>query len=381
MAISIKQQALTFDNKRPKEDDHSNHRKWNQLFDISSPRIKSTDLLFFTTQLSLMLEIETPLNLSLRALRDQTASKSFRQVITNMLQDVEEGHQLSYAMKKHPKIFSDAYTSMVAAGESGGFLKNILDRIAEILEKRQALRTQLRSALTYPVVLCVVSVLVIIFIMVSVLPKFSAFFMSKIEVLPATTRFLMKTSALLQSHWWLFILSGLGFAAGLFLFMQSRRGQHTRDWILINLPLVAGLTNKIYVSQFLRILGHLMESQVPLLEALEVTRGIVSNRYFKQLVDRIKAHVKGGGKFSQPFAAYPYAPESVKQMISTGEETGNLSRVMLRLAEFFDTEVEKGLKNLSSMIEPIALIVMGVVIGLIVSSVILPLFRLAHVMQ
>ena len=381
MAISIKHQTLTLDNKRLKEVDHSNVRIWSEFFDISAPRVKSTELLFFTTQLALMLEIETPLNLSLKALRDQTGSKGFKQVITNMPQDVEEGRQLSYAMKKHPKIFSDVYTSMVAAGESGGFLKNILDRIAEILEKRQALGTQLRSALTYPVVLCVVSVLVIIFIMVSVLPKFSAFFMSKIEILPATTRFLMKTSALLQSHWWLFILSGLGFAAGLVLFMKSSRGRHTRDWILVNLPLVAGVTNKIYVSQFLRILGHLMESQVPLLEALEVTRGIVSNRYFKQLVDRIKAHVRGGGKFSQPFADYPYAPESVKQMISTGEETGNLSKVMLRLAEFFDTEVEKGLKNLSSMIEPMALIVMGVVIGLIVSSVILPLFRLAHVMQ
>ncbi len=381
MAISIKQQSLILNTNKPNEDDHSNVRIWSQLFELSAPRVKSTDLLFFTTQLALMLEIETPLNLSLRALRDQTASKSFKQVISTMLKDVEEGRQLSYAMKKHPKIFSDVYTSMVTAGESGGFLKSILDRIAEILEKRQALMTQLRSALTYPLVLCVVSFLVIIFIMVSVLPKFSAFFMRKIEILPATTRFLMKTSALLQSHWWLFILSGLGLASGLFLFMRSRRGRHTRDWILINFPLISGLTNKIYVSQFLRILGHLMESRVPLLEALGVTRGIVNNRYFKQLVDRIKAHVQGGGKFSQPFASYPYAPESVKQMISTGEEAGNLSRVMLRLAEFFDTEVEKGLKNLSSMIEPMALIVMGVVIGLIVSSVVLPLFRLAHVMQ
>ena len=200
MAISLKHQSLILDNKRPKEDNTSNVGILNKLFDISAPRIKSTDLLFFTTQLALMLEIETPLNLSLRALRDQTISKGFKQVISSLLQDVEEGRQLSYAMKKHPKIFSDVYTSMVAAGESGGFLKSILDRIAEILEKRQALRTQLRSALTYPVVLCVVSVLVIIFIMVSVLPKFTAFFKSKIEILPVTTRFLMKTSALLQSY-------------------------------------------------------------------------------------------------------------------------------------------------------------------------------------
>ena len=153
------------------------------------------------------------------------------------------------------------------------------------------------------------------------------------------------------------------------------------DWLSINFPVVADLSNKIYISQFLRILGHLMESHVPLLEALEVTLGTVKNHYFRQLIHRVMAHVREGGKFAQPFADYSYVPETVKQMIRTGEEAGNLSKVMLRLAEHYDKEVEKGLKILSSMIEPIALIVMGAVIGLIVSSVILPLFRLAHVMH
>ena len=235
--------------------------------------------------------------------------------------------------------------------------------------------------LTYPLVLCVVSILVIIFIMVSVLPKFNAFFMSKMEILPATTKFLMKTSSILQSYWWLFIIACVGLAICLILFKKSKKGQDITDWISINFPIVADLSNKIYISRFLSTLGHLMESRVPLLEALEVTLGTVNNHYFRQLIRRVMAHVKEGGKFSHPFASYPYVPESVKQMVSTGEEAGNLSKVMLRLAEFYDTEVEKGLKILSSMIEPIALIVMGAVIGLIVSSVILPLFRLAHVMH
>jgi type II secretory pathway component PulF len=381
VAISLNHQSLFVEDKKPKEEVFSTFKGLTQFFTQSIRPVKSSELLFFTTQLALMLEIETPLNLSLKALRDQTGNRVFKEVLTGMLQDIEEGRQLSQAMKKHPKVFGSVYISMVAAGESGGFLKNILDRIAEILENRQSLMTQLRSALTYPVILCVVSILVIVFIMVAVLPKFTVFFMRKIELLPMTTRILMKTSAFLQSYWWLLILSGLVLITGLVLFLRSRRGQNAIDWLLVNLPLIGGLANKIYISQFLRILGHLMESQVPLIEALDVTRGIVRNRYFRRLIDRIKIHVREGGKFSQPFADYPHAPESVKQMISTGEEAGNLSKVMLRLADFFDTEVEKDLKNLSAMIEPMALIVMGVVIGLIVSSVILPLFKLAHVMR
>ena len=290
-----------------------------------------------------------------------------------MLRDTEEGGQLSQAMKRHPKVFDSVYTSMVAAGESGGFLKDILDRIVEILEKRQALITQLKSSLTYPLVLGVVSVIVIIFIMVGVLPKFNSFFMSKIEVLPWTTKTLMVLSDVLKTYWWIMIVSVIGIITGFILFIGSKKGRGIIDWLLINIPLIADLANRIYIAQFLRILGNLMQSKVPLLEALDVTQGTVTNKYFKQLVSDIK--------FSQPFSIYPYVPESVKQMIFTGEESGRLPKVMLRLAEFFDTEVEKNLKILASLIEPLALIIMGAVIGLIVSSVILPLFRLAHVMH
>jgi len=142
-------------------------------------------------------------------------------------------------------------------------------------------------------------------------------------------------------------------------------------------PLISNLSNKIYTCQLLRTLGNLMESQVPLLESLGVTRATIKNRYFRHFIDRIIEHVREGGKFSQPFATYPYTLESVKQMVATGEEAGNLPRVMLRLAEFYDVEADRELKNFASMMEPIALIVMGGVVGMIVSSVILPLFKIA----
>jgi len=347
---------------------------------LSKP-VKSSELLFFTSQLSLMLEIETPLNLALKSISKQTENEYFKKVLNGVIKEIEEGRQLSESMKHHPEVFPPVFTSMVKSGESGGFLKEILDRIVEMQEKRQALVTALRSALTYPAVLCVVSTLVIIFIIVGVLPKFTSFFLGKEDVLPATTRILMSLSVILKNYWWALILVFITLSVSALLFKESRKGKIIIDWTLINFPVISKLSNKIYTCAMLRTLGNLMDSHVPLLEALEVTRGTVDNFYFRNLIDSIASHVRGGGKFSQPFFDYPYALDSVKQMISTGEEAGNLPKVMLRLTAFYDDEVERELKMFSSMIEPIALIVMGVVIGLIVSAVILPLFRLAHVMN
>ena len=339
--------------------------------------IKTTEVLFFSSQLSLMLDIGTPLNVALTSIKEQTENPAFKDVIQDMIQAVVEGRQLSDAMKEHPKVFDGVYVSMVTAGEAGGFLKKIFDRIVELQEKRQVLKTQLQTALTYPAVLCVVATLVIIFILVYVLPKFIVVFEGKESILPITTRFMIAMSASLREYWWLYIISSIGAAIFLRFFKKSTPGQILIDRFCVSGPLVSKLFNKIYTCQLLRTLGNLMDSQVPLLESLGVTRTTVNNRYFRHFIDRIVEHVHGGGKFSQPFATYPYILESVKQMVATGEESGNLPKVMLRLAEFYDAEVDTELKNFASMLEPLALIVMGGVVGLIVSSVILPLFRIA----
>lgn len=381
MAISIKHQAQPVGRKKDESVLHTVSGLWKSSLQGFTRPIKPSELLFFTSQLSLMLEIETPLNVALKAIRDQTDNEVLKGVIEAVIGDIEDGRQLSDAMKKHPRVFSSVFTSMIRAGESGGFLKEILDRIVDIQEKNQALVTRLRSALTYPAVLCIVAMLVIVFIMLGVLPKFTAFFAGKEEVLPGITRFFMVVSVSLQSYWWAYAGSGIGLLLGLALYRESPQGRNAKDWLIINFPLVARLSNKIYTCQLFRTLGHLMESHVPLIESLEVTRGAINNLYFRHLIDKIIIHVQEGGKFAQPFAGYPYLLESVKQMVATGEEAGNLSKVMLRLTDFYDAEVDQELKIFASMIEPVALIIMGVVIGLIVSSVILPLFKLAHVVH
>ena len=351
---------------------------WSNIIHNIGRPVKPSELIFFTSHLSLMLEIDTPLNQALKAIESQTKNTVFKKVIYSMLQDIEEGKQLSDAMKRHPRVFNSMFTSMVKAGESGGFLNDVLEKISEMQEKRQALITQISSALTYPAFLCVLGFVVVIFIMVSVLPKFAALFAGKESVLPFTTLFLMKGSAFLQSYWWLCLISFIGLIIGLRFFKESKYGQALIDRFIVSSPLVSRVSNKIYTNELLRILGNLIESKVPLLDALEVTVARSAIDISEILSNKIIIHVEQGGKFSQPFATYPYISNSVKQMVSTGEETGNLSKAMLRLNRFYDVEIEQDLKKFATLIEPVALVIMGAVIGLIVSSVILPMFKLAH---
>ncbi|MCG6917439.1 MAG: type II secretion system F family protein [Deltaproteobacteria bacterium] len=345
---------------------------------FSRSKVKSKEVIFFTSQLALMLEVGTPLINGLAALEKQTKNPAFKDVIRALHRDIEEGQQLSDALRRHPRVFNHVYTSMIKAGETGGFLKEILERLAEMQEKRLALIAQLRSTLTYPAILCLVGFLVVIFVLVGVLPKFSTFFAGKEQILPVSTRFLMLLSSSLRGYWWAYIVTTLGLAIGIKLWKESELGQTAIDRVCVSGPILARLYNKIYTCQLLRTLGHLMDSQVPLLEALEVTRSTIKNRYFRNFIDKISDHVEKGGRFAQPFTTYPYVLDSVKQMVATGEEVGNLPRVMLRLAEYYDIEVDRELKNIASLIEPLALILLGGVVGLIVGSVILPLFRLAH---
>lgn len=340
--------------------------------------VKANELIFFSSQLSLMLEIGTSVTNALQAIAEQTSNPAFKKIVHEILLNVEEGRQLSEALRRHPRAFNNTYVSMVRAGETGGFLKKVLDGIVEMQEKRQNLITQLRSTLTYPAVLGILSIAVVIFVLVGILPKFTTLFEGKESLLPFTTLFLMAASASLKTYWWIYIISFAGLLMGIKIWTATNQGKRVIDWFLINAPIIAGLTNKIYTTQLLRTLGHLMESQVPLLQALEVTQTTFENQFYKEFIDDLREHVEQGGRFAQPFATSPYILESVKQMVATGEEVGNLPKVMLRLAEFYDTETDRDLKVFASMIEPIALVMLGGVVGLIVASVILPIFKIAN---
>jgi type IV pilus assembly protein PilC len=344
-------------------------------------QVNPKEVMFFTSQLSLMLEIDTPLTVALKAVASEIRNPMFKATILEMQTKIEEGHQLSDAMSQHPRIFSQQTVSMIKAGEMGGFLKKILDRVVEMQEKRQVVMTQLRSALTYPAVLMLFGLLVMVFVLVGVLPKFTAFFEGKEHLLPATTRFLMMTSFSLRHYWWVYIAGITGLVFFGIIFTQSQRGKRIIDKIFISGPVISGMANKIYTCEMLRTLGYLMDSHVPLLDALEVTRPTVWNQYYQQFVDRIRVNIDQGGRFSQPFASYPYIPETVKQMVAIGEEAGRLPDVLMRLVRYYDMEIEQALKKFASLIEPVALIVMGGLVGVIVSAIILPLFKISQALH
>ena len=381
MAISVDHKSSSLSTKTFQEKPQSVFKRQLKMPGLFSKPIKTGEVIFFTSQLSLMLEIGTPLKNALQAIRNQTQNTDFREVIGTVLHDIEEGRQLSDALRRHPRVFDSTFISLVKAGEAGGFLAETLNRTVEMQEKRQALLAQIKSALAYPMVLCILGFFVIVFVLVGVLPKFTVFFEGKEHILPLTTRFLMAMSASLQQYWWAYLIGCIGACLGLKFFKDSEQGQTLIDWSFIKIPLLSGLSNKINTCNMLRTLGHLMESQVPILQALEVTRGTIDNRYFRRFIQQIQDHVRQGGKFAQLFSNYPFILDSVKQMVATGEEVGNLAQVMLRLAKFYDAEVDRQLKTIASMIEPLALIVMGAVVGVIVSSVILPIFKLSQVLQ
>ncbi len=328
-----------------------------------------------------MIEIGTSLTGGLQALADQSRNPAFKEILLAMLKDLQEGRQLSDAMMRYPHVFNRVYVSLVKAGEAGGFLKISLDSIVVMIERRQALMTQLRATLTYPLVLCVMAVAVVIFVLVGILPKFMVLFEGKERLLPPTTRLLMVLSASLRGYWWAYLT---GAAALIFLgaaFFRSPPGQALKDRFLVSTPLVAPTFNKILTCQLLRTLGNLMESHVPLIEALDITQATFANRHFGAFVAQIREHVHGGGSLSRIFARNPYVMETVKQMVTTGEEVGKLPQVMLRLTEFYDTEIQNDLRIISSLVEPAALIIIGAVVGLLVSSVVLPIFRIASTAQ
>jgi len=341
-------------------------------------RVSGKDLIYFTSQLSLMLEVGTALTDAVSALERQTANPALRAILREMEKDMEGGQSLSASLGRHPTVFDGVFVSMVRAGETGGYLKDALERVVEMREKREALIAQVRTALAYPIILAVVSAFVVVFVLTGVLPKFMPLFAGKESILPASTRMLMAMSQSIRGYWWAWIL-GLGaLAAGGTAALRSPPGHWLRDKLALTLPVVGPLTNKVLTGQLLRTLGHLLESHVALLDALQVTRMTLQNRFYRRLVERVDEVVQGGGRLAHAFRDFTYMPPAVRQMIATGEESGNLFPVMLRLARHYDQEIEQELKRVAALIEPLALIILGAIVGVIVASVILPLFKMAH---
>jgi len=345
-------------------------------YKLGSRPLGVRDRMLFTERLALLLETGVPLHTALQSLHEQSEQPAQRAMITAMSDDILAGERFSSALGKHD-LFPSAYVNLVAASEAGGFLPEVLDQLVDMDEKEERLKRTLVSALSYPIILMVFSFAVVLFILIFVFPKFAVMFESIRDKLPWTTRILMGVSNVLTQHG---ALVGAGAAALCGLgWMLSKRPEIrlALDRATLRLPLVREVFAKIYLTRLLRVMGISLERGVTILATLEACRAVVSNHDVQQFILGLEADVTEGKGISAGFQHSPFIPPAVRQMVATGEATGTLGRVMGRIADAYDRDLTKQLAQLSKLAEPVMLIVMGVVVGTIVSSLILPIFKLS----
>ena len=341
-------------------------------------KVSEKELIFFTAQLALLMETGSSLTETLAALESQIRNRVLQGAVHDLSSDVQSGKMLSTALAKHPRIFSNVYISMVRAGEMGGFLVEMLQRLVQILKLKHGLATKVKSAMAYPAVLSIMSVGVVIFMMTFVLPRFASLFEGKEAILPLTTRLLIALAGFMVGYWPL-ILGGLvGLLVGAVYLGRSEAGRLFLQRLILRLPLIGPVCKLIYGARLLRTLGVMLESGIPLLDGVDVTRGTVGNVEFADFLSTVSENVKEGKNLSEPFSRSNLFAPAVKQMVHTAEMTGNSGIVMVKLADHYDEEVEVQLKTLTSLLEPAIVVVMGSVVAFIAMSLFLPLFKISR---
>ena len=346
---------------------------------LGREKVKHKDLALFTRQFSVMLDAGLPLVQCLEILGQQQDNKFFQKVIFQTRADVEAGMTLADAMAKHPRVFEPLYTNMVAAGETGGILDVILQRLSTYLEKMVKLKSDVKSALIYPIAVIVISIIVISIIMIVVIPAFKNIFEGLLgpgERLPWLTELVVTISQFMASYWWLIALVvGLAvFAAK--TWYKTEKGQYFIDSLILKLPILGPIMRKIAVARFSRTLSTLLSSGVPILESLEITSRTAGNVVVSEAINKVRTGIEQGQTFVEPLKASGVFPIMVSQMIGVGEQTGALDAMLSKIADFYEQEVDAAIANLLSLMEPAMILFLGVTIGTIVIAMYLPLFTL-----
>ncbi len=345
---------------------------------LNRPKLRSSDRMFFTEQLALLLETGSSLHASLRALKNESQNPALTSIIDALLTDISEGRSFSDALSRHQGFFPPSYVSLVAAGEHGGFLHEILAQLLRLEEKQAQTRSMLVSAFSYPAFLIVFSIAVVALILIYVFPKFGALFVAIRDELPWTTLVLMTMSDVLIQYWWA-CLGALG--AVMIISRQwilSESGGTILDDLKLKVPLIRAIFLRLYLTRFMRVMGLSLKNGVTVVDALTAANHVVGNRVFDIFLDQVRMKVQQGANFSSAFNEAGFIPPVVKQMVSTGDESGKLGLVMERLADHYERELENQLNRLARLMEPTILLVMGLLVGLIVSSLILPIFKLSR---
>ena len=350
-------------------------------FKMPGAGVKTRDVVIFTRQFSTMINAGLPLVQSLSILAQQTENKTLKDITKAVVYDVEAGNTLADALAKHPKAFSGLYVNMVAAGEAGGILDTILMRLATFLEKNDALVRKVKGAMVYPAVIITVAIIAVAVLLVFVIPTFSSMFASVNMELPLPTRIVIGASDVLTRFWWAILLGGILLVLGFRSYYSTPNGRKNIDGLLLRAPVLGDLLRKSAVSRFTRTLGTLISSGVSILDGLEITAKTAGNRVVHDAVMQSRQSIAGGETIAGPLQASGVFPPMVISMISVGEQTGGLDEMLTKIADFYDAEVDVAVSALLSLMEPVMIVVLGVIVGGMVVAMYLPIFDMVNAIQ
>ncbi len=344
------------------------------------PKITAKDVVIFTRQFSTMIDAGLPLVQGLTILAEQTENKTFQNVLKRVTKDVEGGSSLAEALKKHPKVFDALYVNLVAAGEVGGILDTILQRLAAYIEKAEKLKTRIKGAMTYPIIVVAIAVLVIAVILIFVIPVFQEMFSSFGKALPVPTQLVVNMSDFLKGNIHYVIGALIVFVFAFKKYRNTKKGRKQTDALALKLPVFGNLLKKTAVARFTRTLGTMISSGVPILDALEIVAKTSGNVVLEEIIYEVRSSIAEGQTIAEPLSEAAIFPRMVVQMISVGEATGALDTMLNKIADFYDDEVDAAVEALTSMLEPLLMVFLGGAIGGLVIAMYLPIFQMASAM-
>ncbi|MDP8959666.1 MAG: type II secretion system F family protein [Actinomycetota bacterium] len=346
-----------------------------------SGRVKVRDLAVFSRQFATMTNSGLSLLRSLSVLEEQTENKALANIIGEVKGDVERGSSLSAALEKHPKAFGKLYVSMIKAGEVGGVLDETLDRLADTLEAQVALRAKVKSAMTYPVVVFSLVILIVIAMLIFVVPMFEDLYRDLGGTLPLPTQILLGVSRIITKFWYIALLLVAGIAWAFRRWISSEQGRAHFDLIKLKLPVFGGLVHKTAISRFARTLSVLVRTGVPILQAMDIVAETSGNAVVSRAITDVQSSVREGESLAEPLTQHPVFPPMVVQMMAVGEETGALDTMLGKVADFYDREVEATVDALTSLIEPLLIVVMGLTVGGMLIALYMPMFNVVNLIE
>lgn len=335
----------------------------------------------FIKEMSVMIKAGLPIVRALDSLQEQAKNPLMREVIANASKEIRGGETLSNSLAQYPQVFPELYTSLIASGEKSGNLDKVLDRLALDMEKSYALSNKIRGAMTYPIFVFVVMILILIAMLVFVLPQLKTLFEDIDTELPFTTKMLLASSDNFIHYWWIFLIVAIGLIWVVRTYYQTIRGKHNIDLLKIKVWLFGPINQKIYLAQFSRTLDTLIASGMPILSTFDILEKTVGNQIYAEEIKKARDEIEGGSTISNALSHSPYFPSLVTQLIQVGEESGKITTTLQTVNSFLENEVDTATKSMSSLIEPILIVIMGVGAGFIVTAIILPIYSLTNSIQ